>query len=190
METRFPVGKYFSNVIAPCTLRREDLTVLDTLLRGQQVNISFSDMFVNSALASMMLVYLVKEMQNLFGFSIGSLTLQLDSPRRRCQNYGFSVNSPVNHNWDNAHDADSYTDELFNNLLGVIPTHSSQDADHHRWLRIELSGGRKVEIRPDHGISGGYHAYSQYMDLDNLDDQMPVYRNNEDVLYYIIIKQN
>lgn len=189
-ETRFPIGKYFSSVIAPCTLRRDDLTVLNNLLHGQRVNISFSDMYVNSALASLMLVYLVKEMQDLFGFSINSLVLQLNSPRRKCQNLRFSENSPINHNWKDAHDADAYTDELCYGLFGVTPTHSTQDADHHRWLRIEVPGGNKVEIRPDHGISGGYHSYSQYMDLDNLDDQMPVYRNNEDVLYYIIIKQD
>ena len=189
-ETRFPVGAYFSDVIAPCTLRREDLTTLSGLLGGQKVDILFSDMFVNSALASMMLVYLVKEMRDMFGFTIGSLTLQLDSPRRRCQNVTFSVNTTVDRNWENPQDADSYTDELCENILGVTPVHSSQSADHHRWLRIALPDGRKVEIRPDHGISGGYHAYSQYMDLENLDDQMPVYRNNEDVLYYFIIKQN
>ena len=147
-------------------------------------------MFVNSALASMMLVYLIKEMQALFGFSIGSLALQLDSPRRKCQNPRFSNSSPVNHNWSDAHDADSYTDELCESVLGITPVHSSQDADHHRWLRIELPDGKKVEIRPDHGISGGYHAYSQYSDLENLDDQMLVYRNNEEVLYYIVIKQH
>ena len=73
-------------------------------------------------------------------------------------------------------------------MLGITPTHSSQDADHHRWLRIETEDGGKVEIRPDHGISGGYHSYFHYVDLDNLDDQVMVFRNNEDVLYYIIIK--
>ncbi len=190
IETRFPVGNYFSGVIAPCTLKREDIQLLKNLLEQQRVDIIFSDMFVNSALASMMLVYLIKEMQLLFGFSIGSLTLQLDSPRRKCQNPRFSDSSPVNHNWNDVHDADSYTDELCENVLGITPSHSSKDADHHRWLRIEIPDGKKVEIRPDHGISGGYHAYSQYMDLDNLDDQMLVYRNNEEILYYIVIKQN
>ena len=164
------------------------MNAIDTLLRGKSVDITFSDMYVNSALASLMLVYLVKEMREQFGFSINSFTLQLNSPRRKCQNYTFSENSVINHNWDNASDADSYTDEICFNVLGLIPIHSSQNADHHRWLRIELEDGRKVEIRPDHGISGGYHSYSQYMDLDNLDDQVMVYRNNEDVLYYIIIK--
>ena len=186
--SRFRVGQYFSEVIAKSVLRREDIDSLSSLLCGKNVDITFSDMYVNSALASLMLVYLIKEMRDLFGFSIKTLTLQLDSPRRRCQNYAFSDNSVINYNWENASDADAYTDELCENVLGITPTHSSQDADHHRWLRIETEDGGKVEIRPDHGISGGYHSYFHYVDLDNLDDQVMVFRNNEDVLYYIIIK--
>lgn len=186
--SRFPVGKYFSEAIAPGVLHREDIDSVNTLLRGNHVVISFSDMYVNSALASMMLVYLIKELKDLFGFTIDRLSLQLDSPRRKCQNYAFSENSMISHNWDNVTDADAYTDELCFNVLGITPDHSTQDADHHRWLRIELADGRKVEIRPDHGISGGYHSYSQYMELDSLDEYTMVYRNNEDVLYYIIIR--
>ena len=186
--SRFRVGQYFSEVIAKSVLRREDIDSLSSLLCGKNVDITFSDMYVNSALASLMLVYLIKEMRDLFGFSIKTLTLQLDSPRRRCQNYAFSDNSVINYNWENASDADAYTDELCENVLGITPTHSSLDADHHRWLRIETEDGGKVEIRPDHGISGGYHSYFHYVDLDNLDDQVLVFRNNEDVLYYIIIK--
>ena len=186
--SRFRVGQYFSEVIAKGVLHREDIDTLSSILRGKKVVITFSDMYVNSVLASMMLVYLIKEMRDLFGFSIGSLTLQLDSPKRRCQNYAFSDNSVINHNWDNAADADSYTDGLCDSVLGITPVHSSQNADHHRWLRIETGDGGKVEIRPDHGISGGFHSYCVYMDRDNLDDQTMVFRNNEDVLYYIIIK--
>ena len=188
--SQFPVGKYFSQVIAPCTLRREDIDTLRGMLQGQRVTIAFSDMYVNSALASLMLVYLIKEMRDLFGFTIGGLTLQLDSPKRKCNSPGFSLNTVINYNFISKEDADSYTDELCVNELGVQPVHSSQDANHHRWLRIELPGGKKVEIRPDHGISGGFHSLETYMDLDNLDEQTLVYRNNEDVLYYVIIKSN
>ena len=186
--SRFQVGNYFSAAIAPGLLTREDIDTIEAMLRGQMVRISFSDMYMNSAMASLMLVYLIREMQDLFGFIIGDLTLQLDSPKRKCQNYLFSENSAINYNWESASDADNYTDTVCRNVLGVLPVHSSQNADHHRWLRIETTNGRKVEIRPDHGISGGYHSNSQYMDVDNLDDQVMIYKNNEDVLYYIVIK--
>jgi hypothetical protein len=188
--TQFPVGKYFSRAIAPCTLHKEDVDTLRALLAGQRVNIAFSDMYVNSALASLMLVHLIKEMRDLFGFTIRSLTLQLDSIKRKCSSPGFSPNTVINYNFLCKEDADSYTDELCFNELGIQPVHSSQDANHHRWLRIELPGGKKVEIRPDHGISGGYHSHETYMDIDNLDEQTLVYRNNEDVLYYVLIKSN
>ena len=186
--TQFPVGKYFSKVIAPCTLQGGDLNTLKGMLQGQRVDLSFSDMYVNSALASLMLVHLIKEMRDLFGFSIRSLTLQLDSPKRRCISPGFTSYSFINYNFPCAQEADSYTDDLCLNELGIQPVHSSQDANHHRWLRIQLPDGRKVEIRPDHGISGGYRSLETYMDRDYLDEQTLVYRNNEDVLYYVIIK--
>ena len=47
-----------------------------------------------------------------------------------------------------------------------------------------------VEIRPDHGISGGYRSDSKYMNLDTLSGSVSVVRNNEDVLYYVIIKKS
>ena len=188
VTSRFRVGKYFSEVVAPCVLRREDIDTLSTLLQGKDVDITFSDMYVNSALASLMLVYLVKEMHDLFGFTIRNLTLQLDSSKRRCQNNSWTNNTFIGLNWYSAEKADEFTDNLCFNVLGLSPSHSTQDADHHRWLRLDLGDGRKVEIRPDHGISGGYRSYAQYADRDNLDDQLMVYRNNEDVLYYIIIK--
>ena len=145
-------------------------------------------MYVNSVLSSLMLVYLVKEMRDLFGFTIRNLTLQLDSSKRRCLNNSWTNNTFIGLNWYSAEKADEFTDNLCFNVLGLSPSHSTQDADHHRWLRLDLGDGRKVEIRPDHGISGGYRSYAQYADRDNLDDQLMVYRNNEDVLYYIIIK--
>lgn len=188
VATRFCVGKYFSEVIAPSILRREDIDTLSTLLQRKDVDITFSDMYVNSALASLMLVHLIKEMRDLFGFTIRNLTLQLDSTKRKCQNYSWTDNTVISRNWDSAEKADEYTDALCSDVLGVSPVHSSQDADHHRWLRLDLGDGRKVEIRPDHGISGGYRSYAQYADRNDLDDQVMVYRNNEDVLYYIIIK--
>jgi len=188
VASRFRVGKYFSDVIAPGVLHREDIDTLDTLLRGKDVDITFSDMYVNSALASLMLVHLIKEMRDLFGFTVRSLTLQLDSPKRKCQNFSWTENTVISYNWDSAEKADEFTNRLCSEVLGVSPLHSTQDADHHRWLRLELENGRKIEIRPDHGISGGYRSYAQYADCDSLDGQVMVYRNNEDVLYYIIIK--
>ena len=187
--TMFQVRNYFSKAIAQSVLKQQDVDMMDDVLRGKHVDISFSDMYVNSALASLMLVYLIEEMKTLFGFIIDNVTLQLDSPRRKCSNDRFNDWTYINMNFENKDDADEYTDNLFNKVLGVDPEHSFNDADHHRWLKIETINGGKVEIRPDHGISGGYKSDSKYMNLDSLNGSVNVTRNNEDVLYYVIIQK-
>lgn len=185
----FQVKKYFSTAIAPYTLKAEDIDMLSDVLRSKHVDITFSDMYVNSALASLMLVYLIKEMQELFGFTIVNVNLQLDSVRRKCDNERFNDWTHINMNFSCKEDADGYTDKLFMDLFDIDPEHSFDDASHHRWLRIETENGGLVEIRPDHGISGGYKSDSRYKDLDELDGTVSVFRNNEDVLYYVIIKK-
>lgn len=188
--TRFHVKNYFSVAIEPYVLKSEDSDMLNNILNGKHVDISFSDMYVNSALASLMLVYLIKEMQDIFHFSIDNITLQLDSPKRKCINERFNDWTPINMNFSRKEDADNYTDQLFQDILDIDPEHSFSDADHHRWLRIETEDGGFVEIRPDHGISGGYRSDSKYMNLDSLSGSVSVVRNNEDVLYYVIIKES
>lgn len=187
--TMFQVRNYFSQAIAPSVLKSQDIDMMAEVLRGKHVDITFSDMYVNSALASLMLVYLIDEMKRLFGFTIDNVTLQLDSPRRKCNNDRFSEWTYINMNFKSKEDADEYTDKLFNDVLGIDPEHSFCDADHHRWLKIEAVDGGKVEIRPDHGISGGFKSESKYMNLYDLNGSVNVTRNNEDVLYYVIIQK-
>ena len=187
--TMFQVRNYFSQAIAPSVLKGQDIDMMAEVLRGKHVDITFSDMYVNSALASLMLVYLIDEMKKLFKFTIDNVTLQLDSPKRKCNNDRFSDWTYINMNFENKEDADEYTDNLFNEVLDIDPEHSLCDADHHRWLRIVTTDGGKVEIRPDHGISGGYKSDSKYMNLDSLNGSVNVTRNNEDILYYIIIQK-
>ena len=187
--TSFCVANYFSKAIAPYVLHDSDEEMLSGVLSGKYVNITFSDMYVNSALASLMLVYLIKEVRNLFDFTIDSVKLQLDSPKRKCNCLRFNDYTPIHMNFENKDEADAYTDELFENILDIVPEHLSTDADHHRWLRIETMDGGLVEIRPDHGISGGYTSRSQYMNLESLGGSVKVYKSDEDVLYYIIIRR-
>ena len=186
----FQIKDYFKTAIDPYVLKNKDKDILIDMLKNKEVDITFSDMYVNSALASLMLVYLIREMKSLFGFTINNVTLQLDSPKRRCQNDRFNDWTPISFNFDNKEKADAYTDKLFKDVLDINPAHSSNDADHHRWLKIETTDGSLVEIRPDHGISGGYRSDSKYMNLNSLNGSVQVTRNNEDVLYYIIIKRN
>lgn len=187
--THFQIKEYFSKAIVQSVLQPSDLAFLKDILYGKHVRVTFSDMYVNSALASLMLVYLIKEMRTLFGFSIDKVILQLDSPKRKCNNDHFNDYMFINMNFASKEDADDYTDTLFTDVLDIEPEHSKNDADHHRWLRIETAEGGLVEIRPDHGISGGFRSGSKYMNLNTLTGTVSVDRNNEDVLYYVIMKK-
>lgn len=188
--TSFQVRNYFTQAIKPAVVRPQDEDMLWELLNGKHVDISYSDMYVNSALASLMLVYLIDEMKRLFGFNIHSVTLQLDSRRRSCSNDRFNDWTYISKNFPSSEEADDYTLQLFEGVLGIKPDLSPHDAEHPRWLRIETADGGYVEIRPDHSISGGYKSDMQYRMLDRLDGSVRVTRCDEDVLYYMIIERN
>lgn len=187
-ENSFQIRNYFTKVIDQL-LNDQDRDMIRDVLESKGVRIVFNDMYVNSALASLMLVYLIDEMRQLYGFNIDYVSLQLDSAKRKCNNDRFSDYTYISMNFATKEDADGYTEKLFNEVLGVDPDFSFQPAYHHRSLMIESPDG-VVEIRPDHGISGGYRSDSKYMNLETLNGTVRVDRNNEDVLYYIIIKKN
>lgn len=187
--TSFQVRNYFSAAIAPYVLKKGDLDLMSQVLKGKKVDITYSDMYVNSALASLMLVYLIDEMKQLFGFSIHAVNLQLDSPKRKCNNERYNDGTFISFNFSCKEDADEYTDHLFQQVLDVDPEHTFDNAKHPRWLRIKAEDGGCIEIRPDHSISGGYISNSKYMDIASLNGTVKAIRNDEDVLYYVIIKK-
>lgn len=188
--TSFPIKNYFSKAIAMSILKSQDLDTMANILNDVHVNIRFSDMYVNSALASLMFVYLLKEMQTLFDFKIDDITLQIDSPRRKCVNEKFNAYTHINMNFDDAGKADLYTFDLIEKVLGVKAESSQMDASHCRWINLTTEMGDVVEIRPDHGISGGWRSESTYMNLENLDGNVRVYKTNEDIIYYVIMRRH
>lgn len=185
----FKIKNYFSEVIAGSVLKTPDIDKMERMLKNKNVTITFSDMYVNSALSSLMLTYLIKEIKDLFGLKIDGITLQLDSPRRRCNNERHNEHSYISMNWSSAHDADEYTFNKIEDIIGVMPEKSMFDAEHHRYLRIINRNGDVVEIRPDHSIAGGWQSNATYMNADILDGNLGV-RRQEDILYYVILKEH
>lgn len=164
----FLIKNYFTEAIAPYLLEPGDLDMIHEMLDGKDVNIAFSDKYVNSALASLMLVYLIDEIRQIFQLRIKKIVLQLESPKRCFRNINFRDSDYISFNFPSDKDADDYTSDLFKEVFDIDPERSCQYADHHRWLKIETSDGNIVEIRPDHGISGGYISSSKYMNIYSL----------------------
>lgn len=186
----FKISKYFSEVIAPCTMRQSDIIALETLFKGKHVSVTFSDMYVNSALASLMLAYLIKEVRDIFSLKIDDIMLQLDSSKRKVVNDRFSDYTYINMNFGSKESADRYTDNIIDEVLDIKPDHSLFDAEHHRWLKFTSRDGYVFEIRPDHSISGGWISSNTYMNLDTLDGSTIAKRRDDDVLYYAIIRKH
>lgn len=185
----FKIKNYFSEVIAGSVLKAPDIEKMERMLKNKHVTITFSDMYVNSSLSSLMLTYLIKEIKDLFGLKIDGITLQLDSTRRRCNNDRHNEHSYISMNWPSANDADQYTFAKIEDIIGVMPEKSMFNADHHRYLRITNRNGDVVEIRPDHSIAGGWQTNATYMNADILDGNLSV-RRKEDILYYVILKEH
>ena len=186
----FKISKYFSEVIAPCTMRQPDIMMLENLFKGKHVDVAFSDMYVNSALASLMLAYLIKEVRDIFNLKIDNIMLQLDSPKRKVVNDRFSDYTYINMNFGSKDSADRYTDNIIYEVLDIEPDRSLFDAEHHRWLRFTNKNGDVFEIRPDHSISGGWISSNTYMNLNTLDGSIIAKRKDNEVLYYTIIRKH
>lgn len=189
----FRLDDFYAKVIEPI-LQSSDNSIIATILQNKDISISFSDPYVNSALASLMLVYLIKELKDKYHFTINNLTLTVDYDDRY---KGFAKNvcydyTYINLNFGSAQDADDYTESLCDQILGITPNFNDEynNPDHYRWIRFTNAQGKFVEIRMDYGISGGWQSRKQYRDLKWLTStNVYVDKKDKDILYYIIIQQ-
>ncbi len=182
-------GRFYADVIQANVLQHGDVADMATILGGKRVNITFSDSYVNSALASLMLTYLIKSVKNQFGFTINRLDLQFQATNRNCNNPRWNDYTPIHYSFPDANTADDYTKKQFEDILNVTPNFLSGIPDHYRWLRFQPEGEDcYVEIRPDYGISGGWQSNRIYMDALILDGSTQIRTKlNTEIVYYVFI---
>lgn len=162
------------------------------ILSGKKVDIRFSDTYVNSALAALILVYLIKEMKETYNFEINDIALQIQGKKRNCNNINWSDSTWISWSYPNATMADTYIKKIFEDVLGITPVFSKIEPDHYRWLRFSPVGESKhVEIRPDYGILGGWHSPYFYRELDYITEfsKIETKDNVAAIVYYLIIKK-
>ena len=185
------VGNYFSSVIKPNLIDQPTDRIIRDILYGKDVAITFSDSYVNSALASLMLVYLVKEIKESYSFNISSVDLMFNGPKRNCNNPRWDNRTFISFNFEDEQKADDYTRDCFNRVLNITPVFSPLIPDHYRWIRFQPVGESSyVELRPDHGISGGWQSSQIYWNLSSLDDTTDIeLKHDANEVYYLIIKR-
>lgn len=194
--TEFPAGTRtrIDNVfyiLKQDLLKAGDEQVINDILRGKRVNITFSDTYVNSALAALMLVYLLKELRDMYSFTFAAVTLNIKSAKRNCVNPIWSDNSFISFNFPNEKDADSFIKDCFEGILGITPVFSQTVPDHYRWIRLQAEGETSyMELRPDHGISGGWQSSERYFSADFLDGStIAELKRGVEALYYLLLKK-
>ena len=191
-DNRYSVKKIFSQGI--CMGIIKDSTKIDfmqEILIGQHVSVNFSDAYVNSALAGLILTYMIAEIRDLFNCSIDDVTLQLES-RKRNIGGDFNDYQSISRNFADENTCNEFLKDLFEEVLGV-DYREDINTKHHRWLRFTSSKGT-LELRPDHGIDGGWFTRVTYNDLNRgLDhSQITVSKSGygtADVIYYIIMNK-
>lgn len=141
-----------------------------------------------------MLVGLIKEIRDTYHLTIDGISLSLDS--NLCNNYRQNDYSYIKQPFSCNKDRDDYITELIDDAFNLLPVITANNSDHYRWLRFATDDGETVEIRPDHGLSGGWFSTLQYKDLPSLRQSPINFKKNrvpgkpeESILYYLCIKQ-
>jgi superfamily II DNA/RNA helicase len=171
---------------------------IQSILNGNHVDIQFTENYLVSPIACIILTGLIKEMKTRYNFIIDSISLNLDSSLCVNRNMNYPVREQyIRCNFDSQSDRDTYIKDLMTDELGVTPTIGVNSVDHHRWLRFTTKSGQYVEIRPDHGIGACWKNDTfKHKDLPGL--SMPItfrklvkyYEPEPTIVYYILFDKN
>lgn len=196
-----PDGSYstngiFSQIVKPFVVRGDPATLqaLSSVLTGKHAYVRFCENYLVNPLACHMLVGLIKEIRDTYHLTIDGISLSLDS--NLCNNYRQNDYSYIKQPFSCNKDRDDYITELIDDAFNLLPVITANNSDHYRWLRFATDDGETVEIRPDHGLSGGWFSTLQYKDLPSLRQSPINFKKNrvpgkpeESILYYLCIKQ-
>ena len=179
------------SIIKNSLLHDNDEQDVAKILSKKKVNVTFSDSYVNSALAALILVNLIKEIKKTYDFEINEVHLQIQGPKRNCYNDKWSDYAWLSWSFPNSIEADKYIREVFDEYLDITPSFSPIIPDHFRWLRFQPLGEDKyIEIRPDHGILGVWQSKHKYGDLNYITEYSEIEcKDNISIVYYLIIKK-
>lgn len=176
---------------------------IDAIIKGQHIDIQFTESYLTSPLACIMLVGLIKELKARFNLYIDSISLNLDSSccintkARQAYNQIPVNDQYIRFNFDSQIEREIFIKDLIKNELGLIPTIGVNLVDHHRWLRLTNKNNHFVEIRPDHGIGGSWkndnfkHRDIYYMQLPiSFQKYVPTNKPEPTIVYYVIFDRN
>lgn len=170
-----------------------------TEIRGEVANknakLTYSESFLNSPLACLIVSYIIQDVIAFFNLKINSIRFNLTYLE---QDNRYSAYSRIHYNFQNNDDRNKFLDLSIQNILNVTPAISTDDdVAHFRCLTINLDNFI-IEIRPDGGVARGWvsddsrNGFLSHRDIDNLIDKSMNNQfyiknsvNKKDILYYI-----
>lgn len=192
LNFRSDTSKYYRDIIKPAlgltTNMEEDIK---NHFDGKKVKVFVGDPYLNNPLSVKMAIGLINELKGIYGFEISSIDFRVAGKKRNCNNDDWTEYSYASDNYYNEQAANEDILEECERKLNIIPTISSQTANHHRYLKFETAEGCTLEIRPDHGIAGGWMTNIVFRDIRN-DQPLAFVKNrkkDEDILYYLLFKK-
>ena len=194
---RYSTDNIFNDIILKQVVKgnQQMLNGIDSILKNQHVDVQFTENYLVSPIACIILTGLIAEIRDRYNLTIDSINLKLDSNLCVNTNYNFPVSEQyIRYNFDSQNSRDEYIKELMDAELGIQPIIGVNTVDHHRWLRFTTQEKKYVEIRPDHGIGAGWmNDNIRHKHLPSL--QLPIsfkkhirYGGIEpSIVYYIVI---
>lgn len=191
-DKKYTVKNIFSQGICLGIIKeRKYVELMQDILGNQHVSVNFSDAYVNSALAGLILTYMIEEIKTLFSCKIDNVTLQLESRKRNISG-DYNGYQSITRNFADEKSCNEFLIEQFNNVL-KLDYLEAPNTKHHRWLRFTSPKGT-LELRPDHGVDGGWFTRVTYNELNNGIDHANIEiskagHGTADIIYYIIMNK-
>lgn len=183
-------SRYFRDIIKPGLgiSSNMDKEIIQKL-KNKNVSVIIGDSYLNSFLAIKMAVGLIKEISLEYGFKIDNIDFQIESRKRKCQSDSWNQYSYISANLPSEEVANEYLEDECKIELDIEPSISPLYA-HHRFIRFETPDNFVLELRPDHGIAGGWKSNSLFKDIQDgiAVDFFKAPKSKEDIIYYLLLK--
>ncbi len=153
---------------------------LEPLMKNKNFDITYSDKYLKSPFACLLLIQFIKELQNLIGFNINSLEVKVTSYEE------YKPGKMIFHNYSNADIRDERLKEMAK--INQLPISlSSGKLPHYRYFEFK-NEDITITIRPDGGIEHGWHATSSVYNTNiSGDKNIDIKKSVEYPLLYSLI---
>lgn len=187
------IGSLFNDAIVPAVFGKDAVKydkLISDIMKDQKVRIEVSDPYVVNGLSTQMLYFLLVELASKYRFIVESLKLKINT----ADDWGTQPIQPYHYitkYFVDKYERNNYLLHLFSNQHYPITPSIETNNNHHRFIKI-ISEKGSLEVRPDHGIGGGWTSSIRYRDPVNNRTliQKDTNAKTQDTIFYVLIDKN